>query len=306
MVSCTSSGSTREEILSILHLGQVTTESQFRTLRAHNAASAGLPVTMRTGGSHIIGSVHLYSALNADAARAFRLRHHDLARELAARAQEIESSPDAERVREAVAAVADHMPTNLAAAADIPAPLRQYLDTRQRSSWRALDPGALAREWLAHADAWLTTNFDELVESVANLDRATEDARSEILPEPRVSTFYGTVARMDEFIAEIEAADEQALLVPRDDLDRQGLAQLGQAVAVLREVLPGGGSYSLPMPAVALERAATDDRSPYAEESVQEDDVVFGAVVEGRDDAWLERTLARPPATPLASPLPVA
>lgn len=297
---------TREAILSILHLGEVTTESQFRTLRVHHAASAGLPVTMRTDGGHVIGSVQLYSALNADAARAFRLRHHDLARELAARAQEIERSPDAGRVRDAVSAVAGHMPADLAGTAGVPASLRGYLDARRCSSWRALDPGALAREWLAHAGAWLTTNFDELVESVVILDRAIEDARADVLPEPRVSTFYGTVARMDEFVAELEGADEQALLVPRDDLDRQGLARLGQAVAVLCEVLPGGGSYSLPMPAVALERPPTDDRSPYAEESVREDDVVFGAVLEGRDRAWLLRTRTRPLATPLASPLPVA
>ncbi|HEU0251005.1 MAG TPA: hypothetical protein VFR48_09805 [Solirubrobacteraceae bacterium] len=297
---------TREEILSILHPGQVTTESQFRTLRAHNATSSGLPVTMRAGGGHIIGSIQLYSALNADAARAFRLRDHDLARELASRAQEIERSQEAGRVRDAVAEIARNMPTDLSATAQVPDTLRHYLDARQRSSWRALDHGMLMRDWLAHKDAWLPTNFDELIDIVADLDRAIEAARIQILPDPHVSTFYGTVARMDDLVAEIEAADEQALLVPRDDLDRQGLARLGQAVAVLREVLPGGGSYSLPMPAVATERPMTDDRSPYAEGSMQEGEVVFGEVLDGRDGAWLARVRARPPAAPLAAPIPVA
>jgi hypothetical protein len=292
----------REAILAILHLGQVATESRFRTLRTRGAASSGLPVTMRTVGGQIMGSLHLYSALNTDAARAFRLREVELAQRLAERAEQIERSEDARRVREAVASVASRIPVE---DTDASAEMRRFIEAR-RSTWHALDRAALSREWLTHSEAWLTFDYDSVLESVFNLSAAVETARLELAPETHVTTFYGRVARMDDVVAEVEGADNQALLVPRDDLQRQGLAALGQAVAILREVLPGGGSYSLPMPAVALEPADADTRSPFAEELDQMDDVAYLAILERRDWSWVERVTARSPTTLIASPLPVA
>lgn len=291
---------TREAIVSILHLGQVMTESRFRTLRVNHAASSGMPITMRTAGGQVVGSLRLYSALNGDAARAFRRRELDLARTLAGRAQELEHSRESQRVRAAVAAVAGRMPARPDRTR--PGARSGELAARRQSSGPALDLGAHPQQWLAQSAAWLTQRDDDVLEAVVELSTAIERTRTELVPEADATTFYGTVARMDDVVAEVEGAAEQALLVPRAELERQGLARLGQAVAVLRETLLGGGSFSLASPAVPVGADTLEDRSPFAEDLDALDDVAYGAILERRDWYWIDRVRTRRPSSPLAAP----
>jgi hypothetical protein len=299
---------TRDSVTAVLRPGDLASEQPFRTLRRHGAASPGIAVAMRTAGGHVLGRLQLYSALNGDAARAFRLRDIDRARAFAERAEALECTRAAQRLKDAVAEVAGSMPTD-PALADAAVPLRRYLDLRRRSTPNGLDTGRTTREWLASSGAWLDESDvrAELVAAVAELDRAACEARAELAGEQRrsVSTFFGVVARMDAFSAEVEGGAE-TVLVPRDDLERHGLAVLGQPVALLREMLPGRGSYLLPMPAVRLDRTEQDRAPSPWSTSPLEDGSVPGTVLPAPDRAWLDRELARNPiAAPLA-PLPLA
>jgi hypothetical protein len=107
---------------------------------------------------------------------------------------------------------------------------------------------------------------------------------------------------MDALHAEIDGTDEQSLLVSRDQLEREGLAVIGQPVAVLEEILPGG-RYSRVMPAVALDTLVVDHPSPYDQDLP--DGGFVGAQLKPRDRDWFRRALDRPTAVPVA-PLRVA
>ena len=159
-------------------------------------------------------------------------------------------------------------------------------------------------EWVAQSRVWLTTNYDALVEAVVELDRGATEARADLIApeEMSASTFFGTVARMDALHAEIDGANGHVLLISRDQLEREGLAVIGQPVAVLEEVLPGG-RYSRVMPAMALDELAVVRASPYDQE-LPEDGFV-GAQLAPRDRDWFRRALDRPTAVPVA-PLRVA
>ncbi len=300
---------TREAVLSVLRPGEMTTERPFRTLRERGAASEGLAVRIRTPGGHVLGRIQLYSSLNADAARAYRLQHSEIAKELAERAFAIERSSPAQLIREAVASMASRLPID-PLAPEAPAALRRYLGLRKRAHWKGLDSQGLVREWLSRSDAWLMSELehrDVLVEAAADLDRAACQAREDVLGDDAstVSTFYGVVRRMDVHAVEVEGVGDQALLIARDDMERQGLAVLGQPVAVLREVLPNGGSYSLPMPAVAMEQMSFESIESPWETELPEDGIVMVSRLQDRDARWIDRELAREPTAILASPLPI-
>jgi hypothetical protein len=305
---------TREAVLSVLRPAELPTERPFRTMREHGAASSGVPVRVRTAGGQIVGRIQLYSSLNADAARAYRLHRVELARSLAERAVALEQSQPGRLISKAIAAVAGYMPAD-PSALDAPFALRRYIGLRGRSTWRGLDRDALAREWLSHSEAWLTSDSgvdEELTRAVVEMDRSACQAREDLLrnDELTATTFYGLVRRMDVTAAEIESADGQTLLIPRDDLERQGLAAIGQPVAVLREMLPGGGSYSVPMPAVALEGERMDDApAPFGEldfTEVEDGSRVLATEMQRRDAEWLGRELAREPTAIPAMPLRTA
>jgi len=265
-----------------------------------------MTVPVRTTSGHLLGSVSLYSSLNGDAARAYRRDELDLAKELVVRATELEKSPWALQIRQAVEAVASSMPAD-PTASNSPPDLRSYLALRRRASWRGLEHSALSREWLAHSRAWLSGDLgdrDVLVDAVEALDREASKARAEILTEPdeSVSTFFGIVRRMDPVAAELESPDGEALLVPREDLDRQGLAVIGQSVSLLREVLPNGGIYCLPMTAVTLEEPAhAEQDSPW--DATLEPMVIPLSTLADRDSEWLDRELTREPTAVPAFPL---
>lgn len=293
---------TREAILTILRPGQPATESPFRTLRQHHCASDGLRADVRTIHGQLLGRAHFYSLLNLDAARAVRLGEPTLARQLAARAGELERSQHADLIRGAIQMIGSKMSID-PSRDDIPIPLRRYLLARSRSSWRGLDQYALAREWLVYSAAWLNQDeHGEITEAVTALARAAGEARADLLANatlPPTSTFFGVVRRMDPSAAEVRG-DNETRLVPRDDLERQGLAVVGQAVSLLCEVLPTGGSLMFPMPAVAVETTSPTAEGAYWDLDAMESGVA-GSLLQPADHAWLERELAREPtAMPLA------
>jgi hypothetical protein len=291
---------TREAILAVLRPGQPAAEGRFRTLRQRRFASAGLRVELRNVRGRVLGQAHFYSSLNADAARAVRWGERRLAQNFAEQAGEMERSSDAELVREAVRAVGSRIEADLLSA-DTPVALRRYLHLRARSSPRGLDQGAMLREWIVHSAAGLSEGeHEELERATTVLAGSASAVRARLASDalPPVTTFLGHVRRMDSFAAEIQGESETRL-VPRGDLDRQGLAVLGQPVALLCETLPAGGSLVLPMPAVGLEDESDVSPSPW--DIPEEGGGILGSVIGETDRAWLQREIAREPtAVPLA------
>jgi hypothetical protein len=301
---------TRESILAVLKPSGAASERPFRTLRQHGTASEGLLVLMRSPAGQILGQVRLYSSLNGDAARAYRLRQFDQAKKLAERAAKLERSHWAKLLRDAVARLAASLPPD-PLSLDAPAALRRYVKLRRHSCRLGLDSGGLEREWLVHSSAWLDIAGEDreaLAEAIEALGHEADKARAAILESEAwtVNTFYGTVRRMDATAAELEGENGEARLLPRGDLERQGLAVLGQAVSLLQEILPGGGSYILPMPAASLQReTAKDAISPWDVSSVEER-AIAARKLDRRDSEWLDRALSREPTAIPAAPLPLA
>jgi hypothetical protein len=225
----------------------------------------------------------------------------NLAKRFAERAQEIEHSAPAQIVQDAIRVTASALGID-PRFADAPVSLQRYLKLRGQSSWLNIDRDALTREWIVHSSAWLSRDeHGQLVEATMTLAQTAAETRSDLYVEPpSTSTFFGLVRRMDVSAAEVQG-DSETRLVPRDTLERQGLAIVGQAVALLCETLPAGGALVLAMPAVTVEESAPILRgSPWDIEELDEG-AVPASVIDPADHEWLERELARePPAVPLA------
>jgi hypothetical protein len=291
---------TRETILAVLRPGQPAGEGRFRTLRQRRFASVGLRVELRSARGRVLGQAHFYSSLNADAARAVRWGELQLAQSFADQAEEIERSSDAALVREAVRAAGSRIDAD-PLSDEVPISLRRYLSLRARFSPYGLGQDAMLREWIVHSAAWLSEGeYGELERAATALAQAAGAVRAQLASDvlPQVTTFLGVVRRMDSFAAEVQGESETRL-VPRDDLDRQGLAILGQPVALLCETLPAGGSLVLPMPAVGLKRESDVTQSPW--DIPENGGGILGSVIGEADRAWLQREIAREPtAVPLA------
>lgn len=257
----------------------------------------------------MVGQLRLYSSLNADAARASRLHQPEVAKTLAAVAERLERSSAAKKISEAIASLSAAVPTD-PASQDAPPGLRRYARVRGHSSWANLEHGELTREWLVQSRAWLElagSSSGSLADAVVTLGNESEKARAKILGDQlSVCTFFGVVRRLDATAAQLESGSGEAMVVPRPELERQGLAIIGQAVSLLTEVLPGGGSYILPMPAVMLERPAVDNaESPW--DLLDPANLTFqGSALDSRDSDWLNRELARDPRVVPVAPLPIA
>jgi hypothetical protein len=78
--------------------GTVSDESAIRSLRGKHSLSAGISVAARGGSGKLGGRLHVYSALNREAARAARRHDHALAVRIAAAARALEATPQARRV----------------------------------------------------------------------------------------------------------------------------------------------------------------------------------------------------------------
>lgn len=286
------------------------TGRRFRTLREHEAASPGVTIPMRLESGRMDGRVHLYSNLNTDAARAYRLGRVDIAQKLARRASKLERSAAAKKIQRAVARLADRMPID--PCGDEASPnLHRYIQLRRHLSWQGFDRDVLLRDWLSGSRAWLeegATQRESLVEAIENLGREAAKARAQILDDESksVSTFLGVVARMDVAFAELESEHGEVVVIAREDLQRQGLAALGQPVAVLSEALPGGGTYHLPMSAAMLEAPEdAESESPWSS-TLAEEMAISVSSLDSRDSTWIERELSRDPEKITVGPLRVA
>lgn len=299
---------TRESILAVLRPGQITTERPFDNLRSKGAASDGRAIYLRIQHGRMSGSLHLYSSLNGDAARAYRLRKLDLAEELARQGRKLERSRAAKRILRAIEQVASLRVTD-PFSDEAPQALRRYVQMR-RSCWKTLDQSALARDWLVQSSAWLAEDDPdrgELVEAVETLRLAAEKVRTRILDtsETTATTFFGFVARLNAISAELEGEHGEVMHLPRRDLEREGLAAIGQAVALLQEALPGGGSHVFPMPAVAVEPPDFGEGpSPWGPEFADQGHLTTRKLRK-RDAAWIELELGRKPNVVAAAPVRV-
>jgi hypothetical protein len=268
----------------VSRLGRSPTEGAFRTLRAKRLVSPGLHVEPRGARGRLLGRTSFYSALNVDAARAVRLGHGNIAKALAGRAEEIENSSDSVMIRDALQEAVDRF--GVAPGAGLP---KRLLTPAIASPPTSNALQTLAPDWLIRSDAWMTDdNREELTAAVAKLDAAAAGARVEILGERDTSatTFFGVVRRLDPLAAEVESSDD-VRIVARDELDRAGLASVGSPVALLCEYLPAGGSFVLPMPAVALDEDVIADReSPWTIRSLSQGEMHFEQL-DRRDADWI-------------------
>jgi hypothetical protein len=279
-------------------------------MRERGCASEGIAIYIRSLHGHLGGKLWIYSSLNADAARAYRLRRFETAEDLAERAARIERSRPARQIQAAIESLAQRLPLD-PCSETAPVSLRRYVGLRLHRSPAGFDPVALAREWLAQSVAWLDESGqdrDQLLEAVEALRLAAEKARSRVADENDHSfnVFFGAITRIDEFGAELDSAGGQVLWIPRLDLERQGLAVLHQAVSVWQEALPGTGSLLLLMPAVALEPPDPGGGpSPWGP-LFSEERAVHVQHIDERDAEWLKIGLAREPTAIPAAPLRVA
>lgn len=293
---------TRQALVSVLSLGEPSTEAPFRTLRRHLAVSRGASVPVRSSSGHFLGRVHLYSALSADAARLFRLRRPKAAVRLARKAESLERSPQSRRVLRAIESAASRVPLDFAAEGHTDPKaqaFRAYVDMRSTSSWEALEREALWRAWVTEPRSWLEAERDVSVRAAVD-DLASRVAQAREtdpeLSQLAMTTLVGVVQRIDPVAAELRGPGGERFIVPRRDLEREGLAAVGQAVTILREELPGGRVLDSYAAAALLEdERAGVDFDPYGGP--------MAVVLEPADSAWLERVLASEPTVVPLAPL---
>jgi hypothetical protein len=90
---------TRQEIVRDFRLDEtVAIDNGIRALKAKNALSPGISFTTRGTAGRLGGRVHLYSALNRDAARAARRKDSVTAERLAKAAARLDASPEAKKI----------------------------------------------------------------------------------------------------------------------------------------------------------------------------------------------------------------
>jgi hypothetical protein len=290
---------TRREILRSFKLGAPSTDAPFATLRSHKMASPGWSVLVRKDSGRVAGRLHMYSVLNVDAARAVRRRRPELAQRLAGRARELEDSAAANEIRDAVGIASTRLSAHLAGRTIDDAwsdRLHRYLQLRQRAGYPGLERDAIAREWLARSEAWLHVTPDgrvRLSAAVRQLAAKAQAARVDVLADEMVEidSFTGIVSHLDPELAAITSQGNEEWVMSRRELDREGLARIGEAVTLIREELPGGGEAWLAAPAVDL----TVDTEPRSEDGISPFTGPANWVLGASDGRWLKRALIRDP-----------
>jgi hypothetical protein len=98
---------TRQEIVRDFRLDEAgTIDNGIRALKDKHALSPGLSFTTRGTAGRLGGRVHLYSALNRDAARAARRKDYATAERLAKAAARLDASPEAKKIAFALSTIA--------------------------------------------------------------------------------------------------------------------------------------------------------------------------------------------------------
>jgi hypothetical protein len=193
---------TRREIARELQLGEEISEpSALRRLKSQHALSPGLAVVRRGPGGKVEGRLHLYSALNRDAARALRHGRPDVAGKLVRAAVKVEQSPHLKRV---VASLAE------GGSIDTTAQLVKALSA------------------------------PELLDDVSVLEDRTAKARARYEAVLGTVMLAGRIADLTPDRARVRFLDQMDLVtLPRAAVEDAGVAAVGSAVCAVWEYVHG-------------------------------------------------------------------
>lgn len=196
----------------------VTVDSGVRALRSKKALSFGLSIPTRGPGGELGGRVHLYSALNRDAARAARRGDIASAVRIGKAAARLEASPEAKHIAAALAggAAGDEGSTALAGAAGLA---------------RALSSPAL-------------TPY------VVSLQREIARARMDLNLAVSSTVLSGHIASLDSHVSVLHLHGALPFSVPTTMLEAAQLRDVGAAVSAMWELLPGGRTLLTVEPAI--------------------------------------------------------
>ncbi len=199
--------------------GAVTDAAAVRRLRQKGALSAGVSVETRRAHGRLGGRLHLYSALNRDAARAVRQHRDALAVRIGKAAARLERSKEARRLAAALSELG----------------------------------GAATTSQLAQA---LST--PDLIADASALQAMHQDLRRKLGVEGASTVLAGRVSvlRDDGAILELEGLPSP-VAVPRELLEEAGVSTVGDAVSAMWEMLPGGRTLMTIEP--ALDAAEVND-----------------------------------------------
>jgi hypothetical protein len=194
---------------------KVTIDSAIHALRAKKALSSGLSVTLRTRAGALSGRMHLYSALNRDAARAARRGDYAMAARIGEQAARLDASPEAERIAQA---------------------LTRATTEEETSSGVA---------YLARA-----LSLPEMMPDVVGLQRRIARARRRLNIVTDATVVNGRVAVLDSTIGVLKLDGGMRLAVPAEMLREAGLSRVGAAASAIWELLPGGRTLLTVEPAI--------------------------------------------------------
>ena len=192
--------------------GTVTDASAVRRLRKKGALSSGVSVEARGVRGQLGGRLHVYSALNRDAARAVRQHHDALAVRIGKAAGRVERSREARRLAAALSELG----------------------------------GSATASQLAQA-----LSSPALIDDVSALQAMQRASRRKLGVEGGSTVLSGHITALSESGGVMELAGLSGpMAVPRELLEDAGIAALGTAVSAMWELLPGGRTLMTVEPAV--------------------------------------------------------
>ena len=192
--------------------GTVTDASAVRRLRQKGALSTGVSIEARGAGGRLGGRLHLYSALNRDAARAVRQHHDALAVRIGKAAGRLEKSGEARRLAAALSGLGG-----------------------------AATTGQLAR----------ALSTPDLIGDASTLQAKHQALRQQLGLEGTSTVLAGHVTALGDEGAVLELEGlPSPIAVPRELLNEAGLGSVGDAVSAMWELLPGGRTLMTIEPAV--------------------------------------------------------
>jgi hypothetical protein len=208
---------TRQEIVRDFRLDESTTiDNGIRALKDKHALSPGLSFTTRGAAGHLGGRVHLYSALNRDAARAARRKDYELAERLSRAAARLEASPEAKKIVTQLGSLGGPA---IGGAAD------------------------LARVLAA----------PQLASALAGLQRKHARARRSLKADTVPAQFVGRVAALGEVAALIQLDGlPSPVPVPTATVQAAGVGGVGSAVVARWEMLGNGRTMLSVEPAIDM------------------------------------------------------
>ncbi|HMJ34780.1 MAG TPA: hypothetical protein VK501_12780 [Baekduia sp.] len=209
---------TRLEIVRDFRLDETATiDNGIRALKDKHALSPGLSFTTRGAAGRLGGRVHLYSALNRDAARAARRKDLVTAARLAKAAARLDASPEAKKIAVALSTIAGAGGVNSAA--------------------------ELARLLAA----------PQLSEEVIGLQRKLARARRGLDAETTPAQFSGRIVALSDVAATIELQGlPSPVPVPAVAVRAAGIGSVGSAVIASWEILAGGRTMLSVEPAIEM------------------------------------------------------